>query len=158
MIFWTNLKSFVRLELSVIRTKIRKILVPLDGSKYSLKALDEAIYLARQCGATVTGLHVISPYPIKWSDLANLQKTRLFKEADNLMDKAEVIAAQKGIVLHKKVIYGDAKAGVVDFIKQHGFDIVVMGSRGFGSAKEFLLGSVSTAVLHRSKIPVLVVK
>ncbi|MDE1830188.1 MAG: universal stress protein [Thaumarchaeota archaeon] len=142
----------------MLRAKIRKILVPLDGSKSSFKALDEAIYLARQCNATITGLHVISMYPRKWSDLANPLKTRLFKDADVMMDKAEVISAQKGIVFHKKVIYGDTKSGIIDFVKQHRFDIVVMGARGFGPVKELFLGSVSTAMLHRSKIPVLVVK
>lgn len=148
----------MELGVFVIRTKIRKILVPLDGSKSSFKALDEAVYLARQCNATITGLHVISPYPLKWSDLANPLKTRLFKDADKMMDKAEVTAAKSGIVLHKKVIYGDAKSDIGSFARQHRFDIVVIGSRGFGPAKDMFLGSVSNAVLHRSKIPVLVVK
>ncbi|HSA76460.1 MAG TPA: universal stress protein, partial [Nitrosarchaeum sp.] len=38
---------------------IKKILVPIDGSKNSMRGLDEAIYLARQCHATITGLYVI---------------------------------------------------------------------------------------------------
>jgi nucleotide-binding universal stress UspA family protein len=44
--------------MEMIRGKIKKILVPLDGSKNSLRGLDEAIYLARQCQATITGLYV----------------------------------------------------------------------------------------------------
>ena len=39
--------------------KIKKILVPLDGSKNSMRGLDEGIYLARQCQATITGLYVV---------------------------------------------------------------------------------------------------
>ena len=39
---------------------IKKILVPLDGSKNSFRGLNEAIYLARQCHATITGLYVVT--------------------------------------------------------------------------------------------------
>lgn len=153
-----DLKLYCRAKGSVSRTMIRKILVPLDGSKQSFKALDEAIYIARQCNATISSLHVVSPYPHKWSDLANPLKTRLFEYAGKMLDRAELVAAKQGIVLHKKIIYGDTKSGISDFLKHHRFDMVVMGSRGFGPAKEMLLGSTSNAVLHVSKIPVLVVK
>ena len=47
----------------MIRRSIKKILVPIDGSKNSMRGLDEAIYLARQCHATITGLYVIPIYP-----------------------------------------------------------------------------------------------
>ncbi len=142
----------------MIRTKIRKILVALDGSKNSFRGLNEAIYLARQCNATITGLHVIPLYPQKWGDLTNPLKTRLFKDANDMMTKAKLISAQKGIVFHQKVVYGEAKSGITDFVNQHGFDLVVVGARGFGPVRGLFLGSISTAILHRSKIPVLVVK
>ncbi len=142
----------------MIRTKIRKILVPLDGSKSSFKGLDEAIYLARQCNATITGLHVISIYPRNWGELANPLKTSLFKDAKDIMYKAELISAKQGIVFHKKVVYGDARSSINDMLRQGKFDLVVMGARGLGPVKEMFLGSVSNAVLHHSKTPVLVVK
>lgn len=142
----------------MIRRKIQKILVPLDGSKSSFRGLYEAIYIARQCGATIVGLHVVSLYPRSWSDLANPLKTRLFKDAGKLMDKAELISAQNGVMFRKKIVYGDPKPNIMDFVRGHVFDLVVMGSRGFGPVKETFLGSVSTAVLHKSKIPVLIVK
>ncbi len=142
----------------MIRTKIRKILVPLDGSKSSFKGLGKAIYLARQCNATITGMYVISMYPRSWGDLANPIKTRMFKDAKDVMDKAELISAQQGIVFHRKVVYGDPKSSISDAVRGNRFDLVVLGARGLGPIKEMVLGSVSNAVLHRSKIPVLVVK
>jgi len=42
--------------------------------------------------------------------------------------------------------------------KKNKFDLIVIGSRGMGSAKEIFLGSTSNYVLHKSKIPVLIVK
>ncbi|HJT10056.1 MAG TPA: universal stress protein [Candidatus Nitrosotalea sp.] len=47
---------------------------------------------------------------------------------------------------------------MIDYIRDQAVDLVVIGSRGFGPVKEAFLGSVSTAVLHKSKIPVLIVK
>ncbi|HJU13690.1 MAG TPA: universal stress protein [Candidatus Nitrosotalea sp.] len=142
----------------MVKLKIRKILVPLDGSKSSLRGLDHAIYLARQCNAIITGVHVISIYPTNLADLVNPIKARLFKYAEELMDRSEITCAQKGIVFRKRILYGDPKSEISDFIKQNRFDLVVIGARGLGPVKEVVLGSVSNAVLHRSKIPVLVAK
>ena len=142
----------------MIMTKISKILVPLDGSKNSLIGLDKAIYIARQCGATITGIHIVSIYPQHLGDLATPLKVELLKNAVKFMEKAKIVCAQNGIVFHHKILYGEAKLEIVDFGKQNKFDLIVMGSRGLGSVKEALLGSVSNAVVHKSHVPVLVVK
>lgn len=142
----------------MIKTKISKILVPLDGSNTSFKGLDKAIYLARQCGATITGLHVVSIYPQHLGDLVTPLKAKLIEDAEKFMEKAKVISAQNGIVFRHRIVYGDPKSDIIDFVKQNKFDLVVIGSRGFGGIKEAFLGSVSNAVAHKSNTPVLVVK
>ena len=53
---------------------------------------------------------------------------------------------------------GNIGKKILNFIKRYNFDMIVMGSRGMGSAKGVFLGSTSNHVLHKSKIPVLVVK
>jgi len=60
---------------------IKKILVPIDGSKTSFRALNEAIYLARQCGATITGLCVIPVYTKNLGRLLTSLKNQSIKEA-----------------------------------------------------------------------------
>lgn len=145
-------------KLPVIKTKIKKILVPLDGSKYSFEALSEAIYIARQCRGTITGLYVVPFYPRNLGDLIGPIRARLYGDAKKIMDKAKVICAQNGIVFKGKISYGDAKSEIPDFAKNAKFDLVVMGPRGLTPVKEMLLGSVSNAVVHKSKVPVLVVK
>ena len=142
----------------MIRTKIKKILVPLDGSKYSFDALSKGIYLARQCGGTITGLYVVPFYPRNLGDLIGPIKARLYDDARKIMDKAQVICAQNGIVFKGKISYGDAKSEIPDFAKNSKFDIIVIGSRGLTPVKELLMGSVSNAVVHKSNVPVLVVK
>ena len=137
---------------------IEKILVPLDGSKTSLKALNEAIYLARQCGATITGLCVIPIYTINLGKLLTSLKNQSIKEAKKFMSNAKTISAQNGIVFNEKIIYGNEVWEITEFASYKKFDLIVIGSRGVGPIKEMFLGSVANAVVHKSNIPVLVVK
>lgn len=141
----------------MIRAKIRRILVPLDGSKNSYRGLDAAIYLARQCGATITGLFVMSIYPKSFVPIT-YDKKYLMRAARDFMDDAKKRSAQNGIVFVGKSVVGKESSEIVDFATKNKFDMIIIGARGLGSVKEVFLGSVSNAVLHKSKIPVLVVK
>lgn len=136
---------------------IRKILVPLDGSKNSFRGLDTAIYLARQCGATITGLFVMPIYP-KTLVPITYDKKYLTKAAKEFMASAKIRAAQNGIVFVGKSIIGKESDELVNFAMRNKFDVIVIGARGLGSVKEVFLGSVSNAVVHKSKMPVLIVK
>ncbi|MFB5620651.1 MAG: universal stress protein [Nitrosopumilus sp.] len=138
--------------------KIKKILVPLDGSKNSLRGLDEAIYLARQCQATITGLYIIPIYPRNLADAIMPFQIHLNKEAKKFMDSAKKRSAQKGIDFKSKVIFGSPTVEIEELSKKGKFDIIVIGSRGQSGLKELFLGSVANAIVHKSKIPVLVVK
>lgn len=142
----------------MVKSKIDKILVPLDGSKISFNGLDTAIYLARQCGAIITGIHVVSIYPQHLGDLITPLKVKLVQDAEKFMEQAKIKSAQNGIVFRQKIIYGEPKSDISDFAKQNKFDLVVVGSRGLGGLKEAFLGSVSNAIVHKSHVPVLVVK
>ena len=137
---------------------IKKILVPIDGSKTSFKALNEAIYLARQCGATITGLCVIPIYTINLGRLLTSLKNQSIKEAKKFMANAKTISAQNGIVFNSKIIYGNEVWEITEFASYKKFDLIIIGSRGVGPLKEMFLGSVANAVVHKSKVPVLVVK
>lgn len=142
---------------SVIKTKIRKILVPLDGSKNSFRGLDTAIYLARQCGATITGLFVMPIYPRTLVPIT-YDKKYLTKAAKEFMENAKKHAAQNGIVFVGKSTIGKESHEIVEFATRNKFDIIIIGARGLGNVKEVFLGSVSNAVVHKSNVPVLVVK
>jgi nucleotide-binding universal stress UspA family protein len=137
---------------------IKKILVPLDGSKNSLRGLDEAIYLARQCHATITGLYVIPiAKPITDSQISYLEKY-LLRNATRFMLKAKTHSAQNGILFDDDIIYGHEGSKIINYANNKSYDIIVIGSRGMGSIKEIFFGSTSNYVLHKSKIPVLIVK
>jgi nucleotide-binding universal stress UspA family protein len=137
---------------------IKAILVPIDGSKNSMRGLDEAISLARQCQATITGLYVISlNKSVTESQISSLEKY-LLRNASKFMLKAKTRAAQNGIIFNEKIIYGKEGPKIISYANNKSFDILVIGSRGMGSIKELFLGSTSNYILHKSKIPVLIVK
>ncbi len=142
----------------MIRKNIKKILVPLDGSKNSMRGLDEAIYLARQCHAIVTGLYVIPIYPRNFADAIMPYQIHLTKSAKKFMNDAKRKCAQKGIMFRSKIMFGSPIAEIDDMAKRRKFDIIVIGSRGQSELKEVFLGSVAKAIVHKSKIPVLVIK
>ncbi|MCV0400434.1 MAG: universal stress protein [Nitrosopumilus sp.] len=140
--------------------KTKRILVPLDGSKNSLRGLDMAIHLARQSQGTITALAVktvpgiYAIHPLGFLDFNSM------KEVKKLLADAKLRAAKKGIDLTGKAIAGDPGYDIARFANnsKNRIDLVVIGARGRSSAKEIFLGSVSNYVLHKSKKPVLVVK
>ena len=138
--------------------KIKKILVALDGSKNSLRGLDMAIFLARSYDTKLTGIHVL-PRVIKkdFKKLAYPEKPLLI-EADKIMESAKNRAAQNGILFEKKISFGDAGPVIVNFAKSLEYDVILIGARGQSALKDIFLGSVSNYVVHKSKIPVLIIK
>jgi nucleotide-binding universal stress UspA family protein len=145
--------------LFVIKKKISKILVPIDGSKNSMRGLETAITLARNCGATLTGLYSIhAPPHSEFRGVGSVEKA-LNVQVKKFMEEAKTLAAKNGIVFNVKFARGDIGYNIIK--QAHGkenFDMIVIGSRGRSSAKEMFFGSVSNYVIHTSKIPVVVVK
>jgi len=138
--------------------QIKKILVPLDGSSNSFRGLDVAIHMARESHATITGLYVAGIMKPKINDPVTSLEKILLGYAQKIMKKAKLKAAKKGILFFDRVTYGDDGKRIVEVADKQNFDLIVIGSRGMGAAKEFFLGSTSNYVLHKSKKPVLVVK
>lgn len=138
--------------------KIKKILVPLDGSHNSFRGLDVAINLAKQCHATITGLYVLGIVRPRVNEPITPLEKMLLEHAQKSMKKAKLKAAQNGILFLDRTSYGDSGSRIVDIAQRKNFDLIVIGSRGMGSAKEIFLGSTSNYVIHKSKKPVLIVK
>jgi len=143
-----------------VAIKTKKILVPFDGSKNSIRGLDMAIHIARQSQGTITALTVKSIpgiyaiHPMGFLDFNSIS------EIKKRLDNAKVRAAKKGIQLTARTLAGDPGYDIAKFANnaKNKIDLVVIGARGRSAAKEIFLGSTSNYVLHKSKKPVLVVK
>ena len=144
----------------MIKKKVTKILVPLDGSKNSLRGLEMAISMARQFGATITGVYSIyAPPHSEFRGVGSVEKS-FNKEIKKIMNDAKLLSAQNGIVFKEKLMRGDIGYNIIKLAhnKKEKFNLIVIGNRGRGSIKEMFFGSVSNYVIHASKIPVLLVK
>ena len=139
-------------------SKIKRILVALDDSKGSSKALDEAIYLARECKATLFGLYVIPLFSINYKKPSSSLAKMFLEYGKKTLEKAKIIAAQNGVLFYDKVVNGNEGYKIISYTKGNNIDMIVIGSRGGSNIKELFLGSVSHYVVHKSPIPVLVVK
>ena len=138
--------------------KFQKILVPLDGSANSMRGLDQAISIAKASSAEITGFYVFH-----LPKLAGIKYTK--KMQDQAQDKAAKAigpAMQKceraGARFQYKTGGGHTADQIVNAAKSGKYDMIVIGARGLSGAKEQFLGSVSNQVMHKSKVPVLVVK
>ena len=136
--------------------KIRKILVPLDGSKNSLRGLKFALNLAKSSGFSIVGLHVSSlPFFLKNREII-AQKN---KKSEKIISEAKILS-QKEKVPFKAEIKKNDNIGktIVSFAEKNKIDMIVIGSRGPDPVLELFLGSVANYVLNKSKIPVTVIK
>ncbi len=139
--------------------RIRNILVPIDGSKNSIKGLDEALYIAQLSSAKVTVLHVILGLPpIPITDTIFEYRQHMKKQAKEFFGVARKTALKYKMNLDERIIFGIPQDDIAYFANHKRYDLIVMGARGLGSIKEMFLGSVSNATVHKSKMPVLIVK
>ena len=138
-----------------------RILVPVDGSAGSLKALDAAILLAKSSGATVDILYV--SYFASETDTKNLiswlpeRLTRPVAPAvhDALGSAEERVRGVVPYELHERT--GNPSREILRFAEEHDEPIVI-GGRGLSRVEGFFLGSVSQEIMEKAKGTVLIVK
>jgi nucleotide-binding universal stress UspA family protein len=129
------------------------ILVAIDGSPAASDALDVAIELAREPGVRLTALSVrvmlVRGVVVTAPDEP---------EATSVLADAARRAAATGVELATVTRAGDPREEILATAEELGADLVVLGSRGLGELRPALLGSVSRAVVARSRRPVVVVR
>lgn len=146
---------------------INKILVPVDGSEHSFKALKLGLEMAVKFDAKLAVLSVANKNSINNVVTIGLKEERDFvrENIDAAMVGAEsVIKAAKDIVNNANVeAEFEVKIGypaevILDEAAAKKADCIVMGCRGLSGLQQFFLGSVSSNVVNGAEIPVFVVK
>ena len=140
----------------------RHLLIPTDGSPRSARAAAEGVRLAQGLGARVTGLHVACAYASKQyvPALASQKLKRLVaREADRALEPLVARCRQAGVACETcTVLAGEPWQAILRTARSRGCDVIVMASHGRGTLATLLLGSETSRVIARSKIPVLVVR
>jgi nucleotide-binding universal stress UspA family protein len=138
-----------------------RILVPVDGSDNSYRALDAALLLSEKLGAKITVIHVMEDIPVSYvvSEKLLREIVDAYKRENQLiLSNCSEIATKKGLVIQTKLLQGNPGSIILDFCEKEKYDIIIMGSRGMGKFKELVLGSVSNKVLHHSSCPVMIIR
>jgi len=138
-----------------------KVLVPIDGSDNSFRALDAALLLSENLGAKVTAIHVMEEIPVLHIQSEKLLRQLLDaykKERQVILTKCSEIATSKGLSINTKLLQGNAGSTILDVCEKEKYDLIVMGSRGMGKFRELVLGSVSNKIVHHSSCPVMIIR
>ena len=148
------------------------IVVPLDGSADSERALPHAQELAKAFGATLHLIQVVSRSEefdlIRGSGggaaaadysrgLAKQLINSRLSTADHYLKSVQSRLEPQGITVETKVLEGSASDNIVRYAEDQSGDLIVMSTRGRGGIQRLLLGSVSDRVLRVGHLPVLAI-
>jgi len=141
----------------------KHILLPTDGSPASERAIAQAVALAKDAQAKITGLHVMQDYRLLTYQLQTLEDARdqFIKEcqvqADTYLSALKDAADKAGVPCETISVTGDQPyEAILRMADGKGCDLIVMASHGRKGIAGFLLGSETQKVLSHSKKPVLV--
>ena len=143
----------------------QRLLVPVDGTDLSGRAITASIDLARQLGASITGfvvepeppLPAVGRHPSLVQREFELHDARTEAHARELLTRFEAQAKAAGIPFEAHHVQSrGVDAAIVEAAESRGCDMIVMVTHGRGAFGEFLFGSQTKAVLSRSKLPLLV--
>ncbi len=128
-----------------------KIVVPVDGSKPSLGALKEASGLALALEDKVKAVSLLHVIDAAY-ELDHLPER--IEEAKKLLEEFKNKALSYGVpegMLRTDMRIGRPASEIISYASEEGFNLIIMGRRGLTGLKEFILGSVSSKVLHKAE-------
>jgi nucleotide-binding universal stress UspA family protein len=146
------------------KIQIRKILIPIDGSEYSLNAAKYAIRIAKDEKAQLFCIHVITPkIPYGYATAATDGQyyEDIKNNVESWFDKVKDMAKAEDIADLNTEIFIDVKSvieSVIDYASRGNIDLIVIGTKGRTGLKRFLMGSVANGVVQHAHCPVLLVR
>ena len=139
-----------------------RILIAVDGSPASLRALGFGASLAAKLGVGIVLLHAMTPVVLPPGDggpvAASEPRDSPRAEGTRLLAALADKARSYGVPVETVLGQGDAASTIHERAEAPDIQMVVMGSRGQGAMARLLLGSVATQVVHTSSRPVVVVR
>lgn len=148
------------------------ILVPLDGSEYSKRALDEAIEISKRLDSEIELLTVVTTSAANPPGIALAGAVKgkgptkaidefakkAVSEAQGFIQECAAYCQNKGVKASYKVVSESPAKAILDNAKRNNNDLIVMGSQGLRGIKKIkVLGSVSRQVLENASCPVVIV-
>lgn len=143
---------------------IKRILVPVDFSEPSLRALDYAIEFSRRLKSRVTVLHVVEPvyYPMAGDmygvgvDLSNVYE-QIERAARTQLSRLVAKLRVRRVAIRSLLCLGTAHQVIVETANKSKADLIVMSTHGRTGLAHVLMGSVAERVVRTAPCPVMTV-
>ncbi len=139
--------SYYREPTYLISFMFRRILVPIDGSASSLKALDIALDFAKRYGSKLTAL-VVNDKTINVEEVSGEVSSRARKSGIEVVLKIKEVRNPNESVVSK----------VLEEISEGGYDLVILGARGRTLSEDLLIGSTALSIIINSPVSCLAVR
>jgi nucleotide-binding universal stress UspA family protein len=137
----------------------KRIVLPVDGSDGSTRAVQKALHLAKETGVEVTALHVVEfPYlasselSFTYPDVMEAIK----KNGMTILDHVKKQGSDLGVHVKTKLLEGIPDDQIIKEAKKD--DLIIMGCKGRTALSRILVGSVCEKVVHHAKSPVMVIR
>lgn len=146
---------------------MKKLLIPIDGSENSKKALLEGRKIAEALKSDVHIMYVerLDKLPGAYADVTPLEMARKYdkkpkeeKIGEKAIEEALEVFKDYPGEIKGKVEFGYPAETIIEIADNEKVDLIVMGSRGLSRVSRFVLGSISTKVLNHAKSSVLIVR
>jgi nucleotide-binding universal stress UspA family protein len=138
-------------------TRGERILVALDGSHFSEKALEQALSMAKICNSSLFAISVVDLYPEVMAHAPELEE-KLSREVGETLERAKQTADKENISCETIVrMGGPAHEFIVQEAKDRDIDLIVMGTRGKSALERVVMGSVAERVIGHAPCPVMVI-
>ncbi len=146
--------------MSPLQFHINKILVPVDFSEHSQKALRYALAFALQFEAEVTLVHIVEQmvYPGDWMYPPLAVTDFAAEKREQMIDRLRSLDAGSGVKTHHVVRLGRAWQEVIEIAREQQTDMIILATHGYTGLKHVLLGSVAEKIVRHAPCPVLSVR
>jgi nucleotide-binding universal stress UspA family protein len=143
-----------------VQFHIRSILVPIDFSEHSQKALRYALAFATQFDAEVTLVHIVEQmvYPGDWMYPPLAVTDFATEKREQMIERLQALDAGSGVSTQHIVRLGRAWQEVIEIAREQKTDLIILATHGYTGLKHVLLGSVAEKIIRHAPCPVLSVR
>ena len=142
---------------------MKNVLLPYDGSDSSARALRYILQMPPEHRPELIQLLNVQIWPMFHGQILTHDDVRIAREAQlaqarHLLRPAEDELLAAAVRFQSHILFGEPEQVIVEQTRQLGCDHIVMGTRGKGTIKTLLLGSVAMKTIHLAAVPVTLVK
>jgi len=136
----------------------KRILVPLEHSKYDAAIVEHVRELAKFCGASIVFIHVADGWAARNVKQLNLRESEEMRDDREYLEKICASLEAAGLEAECVLAGGDPSKEITEAAARENCDLIAMSTHGHRFIKDLLYGSVANEVRHMSRIPVLLVR